>query len=293
MKKKKLLKLRHIIEFGLVLFLYYLFKVLGLRVSRFFWKHFVGFFGTKLPVNSVVVKNIDICFPQLQQRQKNILAKQIWQNFGIVIAEFPFMNQISKNIEKHVDEKSLQRARQMVGKHKKIIFCSGHISNWELLGTISNFMGFKQIVFYRKINNLHLDNWIRKTRKDFVKDYIPKSLNAAKKMLEFAKDKNSSFMALLIDQKDSRGIEVEFFGQKIRASDIFAKIGYNYKIPIIFFTLKRTRNYKYEIETVSIDLKQSPNEIVAILYKHLEDYIKENPSQWFFMHKRFDKRLYE
>jgi KDO2-lipid IV(A) lauroyltransferase len=290
---KNLLKLRYLLEFTLILFLYYLFKVLGLRVSRFFWKNFVGFLGTKLPVNKVVKKNIDICFPDLNQKQKNVLAKQIWQNFGIIIAEFPFMHKISKNIEKYIDEESLQKAKQMAGKHKKLIFCSGHVANWELLGPVNIFIGFKQIVFYRRVNNQYLDNWVRRNRKDFVQDYIPKSLNAAKKILEFAKDKNANSIALLIDQKDSRGIEIEFFGKKVAASDIFAQVSNKYKIPIIFFALKRTANYKYELESTLIEPKENSKEIIEQAYGYLEEYIKQNPSQWFFMHKRFDKKLYD
>lgn len=293
MKKKKLLKLRHLLEFGLILFLYYLFKVLGLRVSRFFWKNFVGFLGTKLPVNKVVKKNIDICFSALDQKQKNVLAKQIWQNFGIIIAEFPFIQKMYKDFEKYVDKNSLQKAKEIVGGHKKLIFCSGHISNWEILAPLSNFIGFKQIVFYRKINNQYLDNWVRKNRKDFVQDYISKSLNAAKKILEFAKDKNANSIALLIDQKDSRGIEIEFFGKKVAASDIFAQVSNKYKIPIVFFAIKRTTNYKYELESILIEPSGSSKEIIDKAYGYLEEYIKQNPSQWFFMHKRFDRRLYD
>ena len=286
--------IRYKLEVLLIALLVLFFRLLGLKISRFFWKHFTCFLGKKLPVNKVVKRNIAICSPNLSTLEKQKLEKKAWQNFGILIAEFPFLNKIYNNFDKYCEISSREKYADALKKYGKVVLCSAHISNWEFLLPIANRLESKPVAFYRPINNRHLDNWIKKTRKNFVLDYVPKGISAARKLVELMKSQNNA-ISILVDQRDSKGIEVEFFGNKVFASQIFADIAIRYKLPIIFFTIYRDENGYYHSEPKLIiypEENKTAAQITQLVYKELEEYIKKYPDQWFWMHKRFERWQY-
>ena len=98
-------------------------------------------------------------------------------------------------------------------------------------------------------------------------------------------------MLVVIDQKDSSGEEVLFFKRKVKTQTGFLKLARKYKLPIIPIKNKRIDNGKIELTFLEPfyhnDVKISDNQMMEMIHHKIEDWIKSEPSQWFWQHNRF------
>ena len=105
--------------------------------------------------------------------------------------------------------------------------------------------------------------------------------------------KQNEDLALLIDQRDSSGLEIDFFGKKVLATDGFANLAIRYKTMICPVYSIRNQNNKFQIiferplryeEYKNYDVKG----LVEMIHKkYFEKWITHSPSQWLWVHKRW------
>ena len=98
-------------------------------------------------------------------------------------------------------------------------------------------------------------------------------------------------MLVVIDQKDSSGEEVLFFKRKVKTQTGFLKIARKYNLPIIPIQNKRIDNGKIELTFLEPlyhnDANTSDKQMMETIHYKIEEWIKSEPSQWFWQHKRF------
>ncbi len=120
--------------------------------------------------------------------------------------------------------------------------------------------------------------------------YTPKGKKSAKDITEAIR--SSLSILVVIDQKDSSGEEVLFFNKKVKTQTGFLKLARKYKLPII--PIKNKRLYNGNIELTFLDpiyhndLNISDNQMMENIHHKVEKWIKSDPSQWFWQHKRFN-----
>ena len=138
------------------------------------------------------------------------------------------------------------------------------------------------------LNLFSIDNVkFLKSSKSF---YTPKGKKSAKDITEAIR--NSLSMLVVIDQKDSSGEDVLFFKRKVKTQTGFLKLARKYKLPIIPIKNKRVDNGKIELTFLEPfyhnDENISDNQMMESIHYKIEEWIKSEPSQWFWQHKRFN-----
>ena len=102
---------------------------------------------------------------------------------------------------------------------------------------------------------------------------------------------NSLSIVLLIDQKDSSGEEVMFFNKKVKTQTGFLKIARKYNLPIIPIKNRRITNGNIELTFLEPlyhnNLEINDTQMMEEIHNKVEQWIKAEPSQWFWQHKRF------
>ena len=100
--------------------------------------------------------------------------------------------------------------QEIIIKNQKVIFISGHFSNFELMAMQIEKMGVKVAAIYRPLNNLYLNSIMEKIRKKYICKYqIKKGVGGLKELIKLNKEGFST--ALMIDQRVSQGIKSSFF----------------------------------------------------------------------------------
>ena len=188
----------------------------------------------------------------------------------------------------------MNKIRQDFIKNKKqAIFISIHQSNWEVLVPGLDRIGINIGGIYRHINNNFIDKLILNIRQNSLVSknsfYTPKGKKSAKDVVDAIN--NSLSIVLLIDQKDSSGEEVMFFNKKVKTQTGFLKIARKYNLPIIPIQNKRIDNGNIELTFLEPlyhnNLEINDTQMMEEIHNKIEQWIKAEPSQWFWQHKRF------
>ena len=151
---------------------------------------------------------------------------------------------------------------------------------------------------YRKSNNFYLNSLIQKYRNKKT-TYVPKGdLGAKRSFLWLRRGKG---LALLMDQKLNEGIDIDFLGKPSKTATAIAELAIRLNIDIVPIKLLRANNNGHKIiflkKIIYQDKKLKHEQKVELILKkinsHLSSWIKKNPEQWLWIHRRWKKSLYK
>jgi KDO2-lipid IV(A) lauroyltransferase len=191
------------------------------------------------------------------------------------------------------DEETKQNLAVMKQSNRGGIIFSGHIGNWEIGPKTFLESGINVKTVYRPLNNAFVDEITSKIRGT---ELISKGSKGNKQIIQELK--NGNYVIILIDQRVSDGILVPFFGQEALTTASVARLALKYNVPLIPARSIRVGGkfvFNVRVEK-SLEFKKVDNitdaDVFALTYKmntKLEDWIKEYPSQWFWVHNRWKK----
>ncbi len=277
------------------------FKIIGKKNSIYICGFLFRVIGPKTKLNLRAEINLNYIWPEKSKIEKKEIFLNMWENLGKNFAEFAFLHNYDPLKCKNTKIHGFNYAKSLVLKGKKnnkgIIFFSAHFGNWEIGPYIINKLNTELMGIYRKSNNLYLDKFIQKYRNQNTV-YVPKGdLGAKKSFLWLRKGKA---LALLMDQKLNEGVNVEFLGKPARTATAIAELAVRMNLDIVPIKLLRINNghqifffNKISYENNKLKKNQKVSLILKEINNHLSSWIKENPEQWLWIHRRWDKSLYE
>ena len=106
-------------------------------------------------------------------------------------------------------------------------------------------------------------------------------------------------VALMNDQKMNDGIAAPFFGRMAMTAPGPARMALRYDCPLVPMSIRRKDRTRFKV-TIHEPLARPEGkdadailEVVTTINRFMEERIKEAPSQWFWVHRRFEKPLYK
>lgn len=290
--KKYYKKIRHTIEYIFFKLFINIMKVIGFKNSVIFCSFIARSFGHHLRVTKIAEKNLNNVFKQNMDTAK--IIPQIWDNFGKYIGEFPFINELSdKEMQSMFVMEGTENVKSYQDAKKPFLLFLAHQANWDFVIRHITDIYPKFAIIYRKANNPYVDKEILQTRsRDENVLMIAKGSSGVKGLVRAIK--NGYSIAMLVDQKMNDGIEVPFFGRPAMTANSIAKLSLQYNYPIIPCQLIRTKDNCFKA-ILHPEIKYQPTDnkekdvynIMLLINQTLEQWITENPSQWFWFHNRW------
>ena len=281
------------IEYWTLLIFFFLFKLLGLKISSFLGGVMFLAYGTFSKRNKIVKKNLSKAFPDLTLNKKNKIIKDMWFHFGRVIGEYPNLNKLRIGKDNEISIENESNLLNPLKQYPNCLFFSAHIGNWELTSHLLTKNGFKIHFIYRAPNNELVDNLLKKIRIGYGVGLIKKGNEGAKQCLKIL-NKDGGHIGMLIDQKMNDGIETNFFNQKVMSPSAIAKFSLKYKCPIIPAVCIREKSTNFKISYLKpltpskINKIGNETEIMNHLNRIVEEWIRLNPEQWIWFHNRWN-----
>ena len=282
--------MKNFFEYFLLYFFYYLFKILGLRVSSFIGGVTFYFYGIFSKRNKTVKKNLYRVFPNLAESETARIIKNMWFHFGRVIGEYPNLGKIK--ILKHLSIENEKNLIEPLNKYNNCLFFSAHIGNWELTSHLLTQKGYKINFIYRAPNNKLADKLLRKIRIGYGVGLIKKGNEGGKQWLKILKVKGGH-LGMLIDQKMNDGIETKFFEKTVKSPSAIAKFPLKFTCPIIRAVCFREKATNFSvlyfkpIDPEKLRSIGNEKEIMNYLYGYVEKWIRQYPEQWIWFHNRW------
>ena len=278
---------------------YFLFISLGKLLSVFGFSSikktskllaFIFFYIFRIRRN-VVIRNLSIAFPKLNDNEINSLALRNYQSIAITFLEIFNLNKLSKEeIKYHFSDSGFDFVSEKVNQKNGLILLTAHVGNWEI-GAIASGIHLNDCitVLVKKQKNPYVASWLNNFRERFGNKQIFLGVSI-RELYKTIKDNN--IVGIVGDQRGKRdGINVTFFGKETRTFPGTAAIALKTNCPVIVLLCARQKdgNYKAIIKelnhsvfvgTVEEKIHQFNQKYMSIL----EEAIKENPEQWFWMH---------
>lgn len=199
-----------------------------------------------------------------------------------------------KRILRKTTIKGMENFEEAKAKGKGVIFITGHCGNWELMAITSSFKVAHLSVVARPINNPYLNKLLERARARFGNKIIYKK-GALRGIVSTLK--NSGCIGILMDQAvlPDEGYVIDFLGRAAWTTKVPALIARKTCAPVLPVFIRRAGK-GHEI-TVCPEVRLSSHsgqedalrEDTKRFSGFIEDYIRQNPSQWLWLHRRWKR----
>ena len=296
-------RIRYILEYIIAYPFYILMSKLSIDTASNIGSFLARHIGPLTPAMKIARKNINFVFPNLSEHEKEKIIMQMWDNLGRTITEMPHIHTMS-------DQEFASRVQIITNENftklsnKKATICiSGHFGNWETGARTIVPYNDKISIIYRDANNqLMNESYLAMRNNRFTN--IAKGHKGVKKIIEAVKNKH--FVCFLADQKLNQGISVNLFNRPSMTAKAPISLAVKFKLPMLFVHSIRTKgaNFKvyidgpyeaYDLVKNIDDIKLVEDKELALTQKMndiIEGWIRRDPSQWFWVHRRWEKEFY-
>jgi KDO2-lipid IV(A) lauroyltransferase len=293
--KRQLKQVRYLIEALIVKLGLLFFHSLTPKIAANFAAKIATFIGPKIAVHKLAYKNITNALPELNENRKKEILADMWDNLGRIIGEYPHIAYYKvEEIEEIVEfpEETIKNIEFIKNSKKGGIIFSGHIGNWEVGPKAFMKFGIIPHTVYRSLNNPYVEKMTATIRNQKM---ITKGTSGNRMIIDVIK--NGGFIIIMADQKISEGEPVQFFHDKAITTTSIAKIALKYDVSLIpARSIRIGKDFKFIIDVEkplefdkTEDINKNVINLTLKINQKLESWIKEYPSQWFWVHNRWKK----
>ena len=282
--------IKYFIQYILIISLLLLFKVIGHKYALALSSKIFSAFGPLFRSKKIIYSNLTNAFPSFSELEKNRIIKEMWGNYGRILAEYIFIKNFRESkLEQNITITGQEILEKIKVNKKPVIFISGHFNNFELMAMHIDKSGIDLAAIYRPLNNKYLNKIMEKIRKSYIcNKQVKKGIAGTKLLLKYFRKGTS--IALMIDQRVSQGIKSNFFNKKALTTSIPAQFVKKFKCDVVPIYIERINDINFKI-TIKKPIKFSDYSTIDVitddLNKVLQDMIIKNPDQWIWTHNRW------
>jgi Kdo2-lipid IVA lauroyltransferase/acyltransferase len=249
--------------------------------------------------HQVARQNLTAAFPEKSPEEIEAILAASWDNLGRVAAEFVHLDRITildldkpGEVDVTYDPTDIERMRAIRAAGPRLFFAT-HLGNWELPARLARHYGFDSTLLYRPPNIRAIADAIVELRASCMGTLVASGFDAPIRLAR-ALERGGN-VGMLVDQHDSRGVEVIFFGRKCKASPLLAKLARHFDCPIHGIRAVRLadRNKFWSEVTDPIEPKRDAEGKIDIagttqvIASVVESWVREYPDQWLWQHRRW------
>jgi len=284
-------KIKYLIEFIIIIFLFLVVKLLGLKISQSIFSFIFKNIGPLFRSKKISHYNLSLALPNLDKSKRNQIINNMWANYGKIFSEYMFMNEFRQNLRfsKKIIIENKEELEKIKSQKKPVIFISGHFNNFELMAMHLEKSNIDLAAIYRPLNNKFLNPIMERIRKRYIcKKQIKKGISGTKELLkEF---KKGTSIALMIDQRVSEGIKSNFFGKEALTTTIPAQFVKKFGTAVVPIYIERLIDNTFKLKihkSIEFSNDETVDDITKKLNDILEKMIMTNPDQWIWTHNRW------
>jgi KDO2-lipid IV(A) lauroyltransferase len=249
-------------------------------------------------LRKVGMRNLAMAFPEKSEAERARILRGEFTSLGRQLAEVCQLPRYTlENVEKVVVYDGFEHYEQARARRKGVLFLTGHFGAWELSAFSHSLHGHWMHIVVRPMDNVYLDRLITSYRtmhgnKTVAKNEFVRGLLSAMKAGEV--------VGILMDTNVTppQGVFVDFFGIPACTASGLARIALRTDAAVIpGFTIWDKSLGKYRLRfDPAVDLIRTGNlesDIQANTQKFtkiIEDYVRQYPEQWLWVHRRWKAR---
>lgn len=243
---------------------------------------------------SIARDNLFRALPELSDDEREAILKKMFSHLGAGFVEMLRLDLSKKaaDIGRDFEIEGEEHVREALAEGRGCILLTGHIGFWEAGNFIFSKLGYPIGVVAKPMRNPLTDSYFLRMR-EAAGGYIINSRKGARRILKALQQNH--LVGILMDQNAGmqHGVEVPFFGRNAWTTPIIAELTTKYRIPIVPAYCWWLPDNRYRLEVLPMihlegDLsQQNIIDNTALLTKVIEDAVRREPAQWFWVHRRW------
>jgi Kdo2-lipid IVA lauroyltransferase/acyltransferase len=253
--------------------------------------------GPLLPQHRIGLENLRAAFPGKSEAEIRAILAGAWENIGRLGAEYPHLGQLfdydhySGEIGR-IEVDGIEHFIALAEDGKPALIFSAHLANWELPPICAARYGLDATVVFRPPNEPAAAHVLHEIRSQTMG-----GLEAARQGAAFAMRgvlERGGHLGMLIDQHFTRGVTVDFLGRPAFTNPIMGKFARAFDCPVHGVRVIRLPAGRFRLQlTPALDLPRDAEGLVDVqgamqaMTRVVEDWVREHPEQWLWMHRRW------
>jgi len=246
----------------------------------------------------VGLRNLELAYPEWTADQRTATLRKVYRNLGWLLAEFCLMSGYTRDLASDfIEYDGLEHYLAARERGKGVLVLTGHLGAWELSSFYHSLVGFPMGLVIRRLDNPLVDEFVNRIRclhgnRVIHKDDFARGLISAMRAGET--------VGILMDTNMTppQGSFVPFFGVQACTASGMARVALKTDAAVLpGFLLWDEAKKKYvlrfgaQIQLVRTgDLAADVLANTAKFAATTERYIRANPEQWLWMHRRWKTR---
>ena len=243
--------------------------------------------------------NLRRSFPQMTERQRHRLARRSMQQMVMLFVEVLFTTRLIRldTWAKYVELENFREVLDMLLRRERgLLLLTGHYGNWEILGYVLATLGFETVSIARPLDNPYVSRFLFDVRERTGQRIVAKK--GATPEVQAALDERGA-VGFIADQNAGRkGVFVDFFGRKASTYKSIGLVAMEYDVPIVIGYARRVNDrFQFKCGAQDIiypqDWKSQPDPLRYITQRYtkaIEDIVRVDPGQYWWVHRRWKTR---
>ncbi|MGA2232659.1 MAG: lysophospholipid acyltransferase family protein [Tepidisphaeraceae bacterium] len=243
--------------------------------------------------------NLRRSFPDMPEEVCREMARRSMRQLFIFFVEMLFTTRLVRldTWREYVELKNFQKTLELLlDKRRGVILLTGHYGNWEILGYCLATLGFPTTSVARPLDNPYVNDYVLGVRERRGQRIINKSGATMEVTAVLEKHGTVGFIA---DQNAGhKGLFVDFFGRKASTYKSIGLLAMEYKAPVVVGYARRFENrFRFRVAAQDIiypedwENQDDPLRYITQRYtKAIEDFVREDPGQYLWVHRRWKSR---
>ena len=289
---------KHYLEYGLLRAAMILLQMLPRGASMWVARRLgdIAFSGLRIR-RDVTLANLREAFgDRYSAAEYEAIAHRCYRNFAMTFIEIlRFERQTVADLVARYDLVGREHMRAAQERGKGIVYLTAHVGNWEQFGAVIRHYDADLHVISGDQKNLFVDRLIKRLRDRVGMQQIPigSSLKAVLRVL-----RHNGRVALVADQDAGRdGVFIPFYGRLASTSVGPARFAVRTGASVVVGLDERNPDgshrgtlYPPIVARTDAPAEEEEKRILLEYARLLEDYLRERPEEWFWMHRRWKTR---
>jgi KDO2-lipid IV(A) lauroyltransferase len=255
-----------------------------------------GMVGPHLRKQQMILRNLEIALPQLDDRARRKISRQIWAEAGRAIAEFALLDRICGPEAAERLEIVLRHDLGPAGTGERpAMFVTAHLSNSELAVAAATRNGVPLSIVSTPQSNPFVQASLARFRSVLGCRYLP-SRGGLRQLIREVADGRS--LGWITDQRHDRGELLPFFGVTAATATMPALLALRLDCDLVPARVERLCGCRFRITTYEplspaglehLPQPEAARELTRRLNALFEQWIAERPGQWLCFKRRWAK----
>ncbi len=242
--------------------------------------------------------NLRASFPDKDDAWLERVGQRSFQQIVMLSADVLFSPRLVKkyNWRRYSRFKTAERAKWMMMENKGMLMVAAHYANFEIMGYMLGLFGYNIYSIARPFDNPFLNRYLYGVREHAGQHIIDKK--GASRLMDQIISEGATLCFIADQDAGRKGVFVDFFGRKASTYKSIALVAMTYNLPIGVGYSRRVGNrFFFEIGVNRIIMpeewadKDDPLTWITAEYTQaIESFIREDPTQYWWLHRRWKHR---